>query len=224
MITRKMLGRVAVAAAAAILVAGTVAFVERGAGPAGSGLQLTPPISRPVDASQLTGPRADSTLDSATPVSRSTESASDGTFCVTLSVSATTHHAVDALDIFATLTYQGPQPSIAISGDSMGLVFFTFTQLDGTRSMVPVSDLMCAPTTLERQATATFRPVKSIGWTAEDPNAAFYKQWASDPQVHLPAGRWQILATAQIYVATSCYGGTPDHKLVMPPLIVDVAP
>jgi hypothetical protein len=64
MFTRQVLGRVAVAAVvAAILVAGTVALVERGAGPAGSGPQLTPPISRPVDASQLTGPQADSTLD-----------------------------------------------------------------------------------------------------------------------------------------------------------------
>jgi hypothetical protein len=64
MITRRMLVRVAVAAVvAAILVTGTVAFVERGAGPDGSGPQLTPPISRPVDASQLTGPQADSRLD-----------------------------------------------------------------------------------------------------------------------------------------------------------------
>ena len=64
MITRKVLGRAAVAAVvAAILVAGTVVLVERGAGPAVSGPQMTPPISRPVDASQLTGPQADSTLD-----------------------------------------------------------------------------------------------------------------------------------------------------------------
>jgi hypothetical protein len=155
--------------------------------------------------------------------SGSTETASDGTFSVTVSVPATTHHASDALDVSATLTYLGPQPSIGVDGDSLGLVFFTFTQLDGTRSMAPVSILMCAaPTTLQRQAPATFRPVKSIGWTAEDPNAAFYQQWASDPQVHLPAGRWQILATAQIYVGTACYGGTPDHKIVTPPLVLDV--
>jgi hypothetical protein len=63
MITRGMLGRVAVAAVvAAILVAGVVAFVEHGTSAAGSGPQLTPPISRPVDASQLTGPMADSTV------------------------------------------------------------------------------------------------------------------------------------------------------------------
>jgi hypothetical protein len=162
---------------------------------------------------------------SAAPVTRTIETTADGTFSVTISVPATAHHASDALDVFATLTYQGPEPSIDVDGDSMGLVAFTFTQLDGTRSMVPASRLMCgAPTTLYRQAAATFRPVKSIGWGAEDPNAAFYQQWASDPQVHLPAGRWQILATAWIYMGTACYGGTPDHKLATPPLVVDVAP
>jgi hypothetical protein len=162
---------------------------------------------------------------SSAPGSWSTETATDGTFSVTVSAPATTHHASDALDVFASLTYEGPQPSIAVDGDSEGLVFLTFTQLDGTRSMVPVSIALCAaPTTLRREAAATYRPVKSIAWTAEDPNAAFYQQWASDPQVHLPAGRWQILATAQIHVGTACYGGTPDHKLVTPPLVVNVAP
>ena len=161
---------------------------------------------------------------SSAPGLSSNETATDGTFTVTVSAPATTHSS-DALDVFATLTYQGPQPSIGVDGDSMGLVSFTFTQLDGTRSMVPASDLMCAaPTTLQRQAAATYRPVKSIGWMAEDPTAAFYQQWASDPQVRLPAGRWQIIATALIYVGTACYGGTPDHKLVTPPLVVDVMP
>lgn len=158
------------------------------------------------------------------PVTRTSETTTDGTFSVTISVPASDHHASDALDVFATLTYEGPQPSIGVDGDSIGLVFFTFTQLDGTRSMVPASLLMCAPTTLQRDTAATFRPVKAIGWTAEDPNAAFYQEWASDPQVHLPAGRWQILARAQIYVGTACYGGKPDHNLVTPPLVVDVAP
>lgn len=162
-------------------------------------------------------------VSASAPGSRSTETATDGTFSVAVSAPATTHSS-DALDVFATLTYQGPQPSIDVDGDSMGLVFFAFTQLDGTRSMVPVSVLLCAATTLQRQAAATYRPVKSIGFTAEDPNAAFYQQWAADPQVHLPAGRWQIVATAQIYAATACYGGAPDHKLVTPPLVVDVTP
>jgi hypothetical protein len=127
--------------------------------------------------------------------------------------------------LFATLTYQGAQPSIEVDGDSDGVVAFSFKQLDGTRSMDPVSRLMCGgPTSLVREVPATFRPTKSVGFSNDDPNEAFYREWAADPQVHLPAGRWQIVATAQIYVGTSCYGGKPDHKLVTAPLMVDVAP
>jgi hypothetical protein len=33
--------------------------------------------------------------------------------------------------------------------------------------------------------------VKSIGYTAEDPNAPFCQRWSGDPTVHLPKGRWQ---------------------------------
>jgi hypothetical protein len=159
------------------------------------------------------------------PGSWSTQTATNGTFSVTIAAPATIHHASDALDVFATLTYQGPQPSIDVDGDSVGLVFFTFTQLDGTRAMAPMSILICAlPTRLLRLAPATFRPGKSIAFSGDDPNADFYKQWAADPQVHLPAGRWQILATAQIFVGTACYGRTADYKLVTPPLVVEVAP
>jgi hypothetical protein len=50
---------------ATILVVGAVVYVERGTGPAdgGSGAQVSPPISRPVDVRRLTGQQADSTLD-----------------------------------------------------------------------------------------------------------------------------------------------------------------
>jgi hypothetical protein len=160
-----------------------------------------------------------------TQAGRSTQTTSDGTFSVTISVPATAHHASDALDVLATLTYLGPQPSIGVDGDSVGLVFFTFKQLDGTRSMAPVSIEICAaPATLQRQVPATFRPTKFMGWDGEDPNAAFYHQWVSDPEVHLPTGRWQIVATAQIWLGTACYSSMPDHKLVTPPLVLDVTP
>ena len=62
---------------------------------------------------------------------RASQAATDGTFVVTVSVPSGTHHASDAPDVVATLTYQGPAPSIAVDGDDVGLVHFTFKQLDG---------------------------------------------------------------------------------------------
>ena len=155
-----------------------------------------------------------------------TQTATDGTFELKMSLPPGAHHAADALDIVATLTYDGPQPSITVDGDDEGFVWFSFKQLDGSREMGgPLSRLICSPsTTMVRGTSATFRPAKSVAYGADDPNATFYSQWASDPEVHLPAGRWQILATAQIWEGETCMGAKPDHVIPLPPLLVDVVP
>jgi hypothetical protein len=155
-----------------------------------------------------------------------TQTATDGTFEVTVSVPPGAHHAADALGVVATLTYEGPQPSITVDTGDEGFVFFSFKQLDGSREMGgPISRLICSPsTTMVRGSSATFRPAKSVAYGADDPSAAFYRQWASDPELHLPAGRWQIVATAQIWDAETCIGAKADHVISLPPLLVDVVP
>ena len=155
-----------------------------------------------------------------------TQTTTDGTFEVEVSVPAGAHHAADALDVVATLTYEGPRPSITVDAGDGGFVFFSFKQLDGNLEMGGhVSRLICSPsTTMVRRSSATFRPVKSVAYSADDPNAAVYRQWASDPEVHLPAGRWQIVATAQIWDAATCIGAKADHVISLPPLLVDVVP
>jgi len=68
-----------------------------------------------------------------------------------------------------------------VDGDDVGLVHFTFKQLDGTRVGASISDLMCAPqTTLLRGTAATFRPGESIGWVDYDPDASFDTQPSAD--------------------------------------------
>jgi hypothetical protein len=158
--------------------------------------------------------------------SPTTQTATDGTFVVRVSVPPGTHHASDAVGVVAILTYEGPQPSITVDSGDEGFVWFSFKQLDGSREMGgPLSRLICSPsTTMVRGSSATFRPAKSVVYGADDPNAAFYSRWASDPEVHLPAGRWQIVATAQIWDGETCIGAKPDHVITLPPLLVDVVP
>jgi hypothetical protein len=155
-----------------------------------------------------------------------TQTATDGTFELKVSLPPGTHHAADALDIVTTLTYDGPQLSITVDSDDEGFVWFSFKQLDGSREMGgSFSRLICSPsTTMVRGKSATFRPAKSVVFGADDTNAPFYRQWASDPEVHLPAGRWQILATAQIWEGETCMGAKPDHVISLSPLLVDVVP
>jgi hypothetical protein len=122
------------------------------------------------------------------------------------------------------LTYQGPQPSITVDTGDEDFIAFSFKQLDGSLEMGgPISRLICAPsTTLVRGSSATFRPSKSVAYPADDPNAAFYSQWATDDEVHLPVGRWQISATALIWDGQTCIGAKPDHVIALPPLLLDV--
>jgi hypothetical protein len=160
------------------------------------------------------------------PAPPTTQTATDETFEVQVSVPTGTHHAADALGVVATLTYEGPQPSITVDSDDEGFVFFSFKQLDGSLEMGGLmSRLICASsTTMLRGSSVTFRPAKSVAYRADDPNAAFYSRWASDPEIHLPAGRWQIIATAQVWDGETCMGAKPGHVITPASLLLDVVP
>ena len=51
--------------------------------------------------------------------------------------------------------------------------------------------------------------VKSGGFSADDPDAAFYRAFFSEPLVRLPAGRWEIAAVASFVVGDR----RPEHSL-----------
>ena len=98
-------------------------------------------------------------------------------------------------------------------------------QLDGRLVMAPGSNAICAHelTTLERGRAVNIVPYWSVGFDLEDPDAAFYERWRSDPQLHLPAGTWHVVAQALI-----CAGPAPadnqDHLLRTPPLVLTIRP
>jgi hypothetical protein len=153
------------------------------------------------------------------------ETVTDGSYQLVVTLSPGSRRATDALDVQATLTYLGPEATTVVTASDLGLVSFSFQQLDGSLRMDPVSRLMCSsPTTLTRREPATFRPVKSIAYVGEDPNAEFYRAWYEDPVLHLPRGRWQIVAQSTIYDGTTCIASAPSHQLTSPPLVFDVVP
>ncbi len=130
--------------------------------------------------------------------------ARDDSYVLTVRVPRVTYHAADAIDVVATLTYVGTAPSARVSGDSGGLVAFRFKQLDGPLEMAPVSRWICRDYALTPGVPISQRVVKSIGFSADDPNAAFYGAWYSDPAVHLPAPTWRIEAGAAMYDGSGC--------------------
>jgi hypothetical protein len=62
--------------------------------------------------------------------------------------------------------------------------------------------------------------VKSGGFAAEDPDAAFYRTFFADPLVRLPAGTWEITAVAD-FSEGACDGA---HHTLRAPITVTITP
>ncbi|MGI5919858.1 MAG: hypothetical protein ACOX8N_09490, partial [Christensenellales bacterium] len=64
-------------------------------------------------------------------------------------------------------------------------------------------------TTLVKGEPVRFGFVKSGGYSKDDPNAAFWESWFSDPEVRLPSGEFTISATVSGYFDGSDMAGKP---------------
>lgn len=136
--------------------------------------------------------------------------AQDAEFGLRIHADKAEYRTGDAIAIDAWLSYLGQGPDVVVFGPS-GLVGFGVKQLDGRLHMEPASDLVCARQVIER-ATALRAPfAKSGGFTAEDPDAALWRAYFADPALHLPAGHWQITASAEFYTGDGCSGQA--HRL-----------
>ena len=58
----------------------------------------------------------------------------------------------------------------------------------------------CAKHDYARLAPVAIQFQKSGGYSADDPNAAFYRTYFADPVLRLPAGHWKLTAIANGYL------------------------
>ena len=79
----------------------------------------------------------------------------------------------------------------------------------------------CAPYRLEPGRPLTSAITKSGGYSADDPNAAFYRAFLADPVVSLPAGDWRITAGASLVEGEGCSGASRNLSA---PITVHVTP
>lgn len=112
----------------------------------------------------------------------------------------------EPIEAQATLRYLGPEGRIDISGSGDGPIFFRLDEITGPRDMGPAWSDDCASHTIAGQVTRPF--AKAGGWSADDPNAEFYRAFFADPLFRLPAGRWRIVALADFYATP----GRPDLR------------
>lgn len=129
----------------------------------------------------------------------------EGPFRLVFELPNTTWSAGEAIEGQATLSVVGAGMA-EVSGSGGGLLGFGFLAVGGRRHVEPGWDLSCV---LYRLAAG--RPIlspitKSGGFSADDPDAAFYRAFLADPLVRLPAGDWQITAVASFVHGRECSG------------------
>lgn len=140
------------------------------------------------------------------------DTASDGTFELTLSGPKATRATDEPIDVSATFTYVGDRKraTVRLGGDTS--VGFWFEQLDGSLINADrlVGDTSCGTRTYVRGEPEVL-PFRKSGWydpRSEDPEEVFWRTWLKDPELHLPAGSYRIGAGAS-------YGdaGCDEHQV-----------
>ena len=83
-----------------------------------------------------------------------------------------------------------------IYGAAGGPLNFGYKELTGHREIGPASDAACAPHALSVEAPIVVALGKSGGWSDDQPDATFYRDFLTRPDIRLPAGDWPVTATA----------------------------
>lgn len=135
----------------------------------------------------------------------------DGPFRLELVLPRTTWSTTDEIEAQATLRYLLPM-GVELGGAGSGLLGFSAIEVGGTRRMDAGWQADCARWNLAADAPITSGLTKGGGWSADDPNAAFYEAFFADPEYHLPPGRWLITAHAVFAEGPDCRGAQHDLR------------
>ena len=131
--------------------------------------------------------------------------------------------STDVVPVTTTLTWTGPGPTQQVGTSTDGPVSFALKQLDGTLEMGGAHDDVCAHKSYDRGVATPIPFAKSGGWTDDDPNSPFYRQFFGDPRLILPPGRWRLSITTEGFIG-DCQQGAPSLDLALPPIDLLVLP
>lgn len=131
-------------------------------------------------------------------------SMTQGRFMLTFGVERATLRPGDPVVGTATLALLGPGGA-TITGSS-SLLGFEFTEIGGNgRHVAAVFDGACGP----HRVTSTSpinSPIIPGGAAVDGPDAEWYRQFLTDPVVHLPKGDWDITASSDFFDGQGCSG------------------
>ena len=131
----------------------------------------------------------------------------------------------EAIGVTARLTYSGPDETIDIShdGGSWGgapISFGVEEPVTGNLKLAPISDLMCAGSTLKRGSPLEVPFAKVGAFSDAGPLQSTYEAYFKDPLLRLPAGTWHVYALADFGLGRGCV----DHSIKLTATITIVIP
>jgi len=136
---------------------------------------------------------------------------SDGAFRMTIATDQDRYRAGQAIEVEATLTFLGPEPTTVALGSGSGLIGFGVASDDPAIVIGAAFTTDCASWPIVRDEVIEYPFSKSGGWGEDDPLAPFYRSYFAMPELRLPAGTWTIGAGAAFFTGADC--GDEPHDL-----------
>jgi hypothetical protein len=147
---------------------------------------------------------------SASPAGPATGTVTQGRFTLTFTVDQSSVRSHDDVTGTARLALIAPGGA-TFSGPST-LIGFEFSEVAGThRHVVPAVDTDCAPHRVTVN-TPIDSPIAKTGSVVEGPDADWYRRFLADAGVKLPAGDWDITASAAFFDGQNCTGQRLDMR------------
>ena len=144
-------------------------------------------------------------------IGKAHQAAQDDAFALTIDSPRTTWAAGEPIQVAATLTYIGAAPAADVRGSGSGVVGFRIEQLDGPFDLGGAWTADCAQHQMTRGIATPVPFVKSGGWSGEDPMAAKFQAFFTDPELKLDPGTYTVSADLLAYI-DDCVAGA-EHKL-----------
>ena len=112
-------------------------------------------------------------------------------FELRLYVNSATHYTTDAIEIWATIQYTGDEDGVKALWPGNPAPIFLISDgenfnIGGERFAITASSF------LERGVVYRFDYVKSASWSANAPDAHFWRNFSAEPELFLPAGVYTI--------------------------------
>jgi hypothetical protein len=132
------------------------------------------------------------------------DSVTSGDFRLTISSPSGTWGSDEAIEVEATLEYLGNAAETTIWGSGSGPIGFSVVEVSGDREMGGAFTADCASHVIGAGQPITTPFQKSGGYSPDEPNATFYASFFADPVFRLPAGEWQVTASATFDDGETC--------------------